>query len=481
MARVDSLQQGSWNGVVFQYLDAGWNPGLRGQLHEYPNRDQGYFEPLGKRTAQFTLDVFVVGDDWIQQRQALAQAFGSGTGTLIHPLDGRMSAICIDVQIKETVTELGRVGLTVTFLPGNQAQQPAQPDTGGGIDTASSTAQTASQATFSNSFAYQNEPVDVQAAAQNALGDALDAIGAAAGFVGGVVNTVENTIGAATAWFNYGLSSVGTVIRIVLNEVSAVLGTNLTVDQLTVSWAGNLGSTASAIAILGSYPALPQQLAALVEGLSGLEPTGSGDPFVSWSQQRRAGVSRTVLVAASSTDASAGYVTQTTGGYSADTVRSVFQQQLTLATTMARPSPAVGADPQSTTNANAISDVVRQAALIEAAGAFSAIPFTSRQDAFIARDQIASALDAECNLVTDGTVRLALSALRLSVIADAKARSAGLPDVRTAMLSLAMPALVMAAALYDDPGMAADLVARNGVINPLFMPAGVSLEVLSSG
>ncbi len=43
MARVDSLYQGSslWNGVEFLFLDAGWNPGLRGQLHEYPDSDQG--------------------------------------------------------------------------------------------------------------------------------------------------------------------------------------------------------------------------------------------------------------------------------------------------------------------------------------------------------------------------------------------------------------------------------------------------------
>jgi prophage DNA circulation protein len=80
MSRVDNIYQGSWNGVEFLCLDAGWSFGQRGQLHEYPDRDKGYFEPLGARTDQYTLDIFLVGDDWVQQRQDLVTAFKANNG-----------------------------------------------------------------------------------------------------------------------------------------------------------------------------------------------------------------------------------------------------------------------------------------------------------------------------------------------------------------------------------------------------------------
>lgn len=153
MARADSLYQGSWNGVEFLFLDAGWNPGLRGQLHEYPDRDDGYFERLGKRKSQLTLDVFLVGDDWMQQRKDLEEAFGSGEGTLVHPVAGRMSAICLDVRIQETVTELGRVGLTVTLIPGNTPLESAATDTGADVDKASGDASDAADGDFDQAFA----------------------------------------------------------------------------------------------------------------------------------------------------------------------------------------------------------------------------------------------------------------------------------------------------------------------------------------
>ena len=46
---------------------------------------------------------------------------------------------------------------------------------------------------------------------------------------------------------------------------------------------------------------------------------------------------------------------------------------------------------------------------------------------------------------------------------------------------LAIPALVLAHRLYDDPSWDADIVARNDVVHPGFVPGGVDLQVLSNG
>jgi prophage DNA circulation protein len=96
-------------------------------------------------------------------------------------------------------------------------------------------------------------------------------------------------------------------------------------------------------------------------------------------------------------------------------------------------------------------------------------------------EAMADAIDAECNLAESAPVRIALQYLRIAVVNDARTRSQALPDVIALTLPREIPAVVLAARLYDDPGLAADLVARNGVDNALFMPAGVALEVLTHG
>lgn len=56
------------------------------------------------------------------------------------------------------------------------------------------------------------------------------------------------------------------------------------------------------------------------------------------------------------------------------------------------------------------------------------------------------------------------------------------PNLATAnilRLSEPVPSLVLAYNLYGDPNRESELVSRNGIANPLFLPAGVDLEVLS--
>lgn len=313
------------------------------------------------------------------------------------------------------------------------------------------------------------------------LGSVLDTIATIAGFPDLVAGGALGIANGATAWFSFAVGADGAVTRTVVNDVFALTGFNPTVEQLRVSWAADLATTRASLPLVMAYGGLGPHLRALVRGLSALQPTGSGDPFRGWAWQRRVGVARTVMRAASATDASAGQARTTIGGYSAETIQAVFAQQLQLAAAVARPAPVRGAAAKATININAIADIVRRAALIEAAGAFAAMPFDSREDAFQARDRLAAAIDDEVSLAESGTVRTAFRALRLAVIADARARSVGLPDAVQITLAREVPAIVLAARLYDDPGMAADLVARNHIDNPLFMPADQPITVLTDG
>jgi prophage DNA circulation protein len=53
-----------------------------------------------------------------------------------------------------------------------------------------------------------------------------------------------------------------------------------------------------------------------------------------------------------------------------------------------------------------------------------------------------------------------------------------LEKISEVALEESLPALVLAYRLYGDANRADELVLRNGITHPLFLPAGVEMEVL---
>jgi len=64
----DSLLPASFRGVGFFIEKAVVPAGRKGQLHEFPQRDEPYFESLGKQSKVHTLTGFIVGPDCFEQR-----------------------------------------------------------------------------------------------------------------------------------------------------------------------------------------------------------------------------------------------------------------------------------------------------------------------------------------------------------------------------------------------------------------------------
>ncbi|HVJ53447.1 MAG TPA: DNA circularization N-terminal domain-containing protein [Aliidongia sp.] len=510
MAFRDSIRQGSFRGVSFKYEDAGGDNGRRGQKHEYPKRDVPLWEDLGRKGRQYRLDVFVVGADWNKQRDALIAACDQpGLGTLVHPLLGNLTVACSDCAWQESVTTLGRTDFSLTFEEGapHDFTSSASPDTGSAVDNAGTAASQASQTSFASSFNTSGLASKVPAGAATSLLGATSAVQGAIGFV------KDQVAGGAGGWFSYVTDGVK-FVQAQYNDVAgavrlatgAVNGVIASANQ-AVTWVANLTNLQGAGGILGSIDGLGQNLAGLVNRVSGLFTTGSGDAFTSWAQQRTAGPAATVTVnafAASVTAAAPGAAinaflsgtppapqgsappaTKSTGGYNAATIQNVFTLQLQIASALARPAmpPAQPgtADAQVTTNAFALYDVMRQQAIVEAAGALSAFPFSTGDQAQTMSGQLTSAIDNELATVTDDNVFDAMRALRIAIIQDVAARSAGLPDTVSMTLQASLPAVVLAFRLYGDPSQAADIIARNDIRNPMFLPSGTAIEVLSNG
>lgn len=135
---------------------------------------------------------------------------------------------------------------------------------------------------------------------------------------------------------------------------------------------------------------------------------------------------------------------------------------------------------QQVTNRAAVQALVRRTALVEAAKASSVVEYASREDAIAVRDNLATRLEAEAEAVaTPDPVYFALTDLRVAVVNDIQTRAADLARLVQYTPRATVPAIVLAYQIYEDPGRADEITARNKVRHPGFVPGGRPLEVLS--
>lgn len=145
-------------------------------------------------------------------------------------------------------------------------------------------------------------------------------------------------------------------------------------------------------------------------------------------------------------------------------------------------APVTPARAAQAANQAALVGLVRQAAAGEAAQCVAQIDFTSYQDAAGIRDDVADLIDGVALTAGDAgddQAYDALLALRLAVIADVTARGASLARIFAYPHLVVEPALVIAQRLYGDATRDLEIVARNDIRHPGFVPAGISLELLS--
>lgn len=115
----DLRREASFRGVPF-WVDSDSVPvGRRTQLHEYPKRDQPMVEDMGRQTREYKFEGFVVGSDFIEQRDLLLKALDQpGPGELVHPWFGRLTVTAGKCEISHARNELGMVRFNLSFIDG---------------------------------------------------------------------------------------------------------------------------------------------------------------------------------------------------------------------------------------------------------------------------------------------------------------------------------------------------------------------------
>lgn len=170
------LRAGSFRGAAFKIRSHQKEGGRRVQEHEFPQLEQNRSEDLGRKIGRFTLDLYVIADDYFPARNALEAALlKEGPGELIHPYLGRMTVQAGDYVLSETVDE-GRIArFTVKFSEAGSGQFPQQlVDSIASVSSGADEFITSSTSSFEDIYSVANAPAFVVQSAADALTKVAD-------------------------------------------------------------------------------------------------------------------------------------------------------------------------------------------------------------------------------------------------------------------------------------------------------------------
>ena len=105
----DNYKQGSFRGVEFKEQSYSETGGRRIVTNKYPERDKIDYDDLGDDEDVLSLDLYVIGDDVWEQREALKAALREpGPGNLVHPSLGTFEVVIDTWSCSERET-VGRI------------------------------------------------------------------------------------------------------------------------------------------------------------------------------------------------------------------------------------------------------------------------------------------------------------------------------------------------------------------------------------
>lgn len=449
----DDLQPGSFRGVPFLIDDSTAQVGRRVALHEYPLRDTPWGEDLGRRARRFAVDCLVLGTDYMSARDALIAALETaGAGTLVHPYFGTRSVVVSDaVEVRESTREGGVARFRIPFAESGEKLEPASvTDTPSVVNAASASAQAQLAASFANGqYSVSGWPAWLGASAMTdlntfnqqlmALRDSIPSLPSAVTAFNGLLSNFSATL----------TSLVSTPFDLGAGVVSLVLG-------------------------LGTLARQPLDALSLYTQLQGFGASWS-NPAPATPARAQQAANRTALVTlvqglalaqAAATSAQVPAQTQAAPLPVASAAAPVWTVPVVSPIT-GLPLPSA---PQLVAPQTADSQQLAAPATVQG--------YDTAQAAAQVRESITEAIDTAC-LTADDPSYLQWRDLRAGVVADLSARAAALPSLVSFVPATTLPALVLAWRLFGDATRDAEIVSRNDVPYPGFVPGGQALEVLS--
>lgn len=429
------LRAASFRGAPFGVTGSDSELGKRTAHHEYPQKNKGWVEELGKLDASLRVEAFVVGPDYAAARDKLLDACHKpGAGDLVHPHLGRRRVVCVGVSVREASDAGGMATFQISFLEADDALYPqAATDDLAAVDEA---------ADFS-----------LEAILEDALGE-IDLSGA------------SQVIESVTAVVDQALDAVAYVRGLARGDWRSMLRFVPGLSHLY-----GLGTTLFSLVDLRFLVSADAGHLLAAGATAFIDPAGT--------MARVAGQVRALTPLAGSPDAALAAQRRLWGfGGTAGLAQPADVPAALL--TLPAIDPITLGRARTKANQAAIAGLIARTALVEAARVATFTTPASYDDAVALRDEIADAFDAHLDVASDSVFRR-LSALRATTLRAITTRSVDLPRLRRVTPAVTLPALVLAYDIHGDAGLADEILSRNKIPHPGFVAGGQALEVLRHG
>lgn len=480
----EQLRPAAFRGVPFFVTSAEQTAGRRTQLHEYPLRDKPLAQDMGRATRFPRFQAFVIGSDFVSEAKRLIEALEQpGAGELVHPLLGSMTVSVLEPASVVFDEELGKATFQLSFVEAGELANPqASTATQAVTRTAASGLLTQTAGLFGKVFqtiGYVNQVAQT----------ALAVYGVAQSVIRNPLAFGLRLFGLNSTWGNlqslYGIFS---------NPAGLGRATNARINAASFAASGAFPTDAAvATAVNGLrlaaiHPALADPL-----GRSCLHAASAAIPFIP------AGMT------AENARVQSQYLGKLAGYASASDLQTspAGWQSCPPLPHSASVTPVNG---QAYANAAMQMQQVRLALLANAAALTSLHSCAVYDDATGLRDQLCHALGQESLALSDfarvipigdaartatgqdatpsplaalEAVQTALADMRAAVWADLTLRSRDSARLKTVTLTESTPALVLAYDLYADANRQTEIIARNRVARPLFIPPS-TIKVLAA-
>lgn len=179
MAWQTQLQPASFRNTPFKVEQHDASGGRRVASHEYPMRDKPFTQDLGRKQRKYTVQAFVLGSDYMAQRDALMQALElPGAGLLVHPYLGRLQVNVDSYSVSESTARGGMATFTLHCVEaGSQPAPVSSINTQAQVQGACRKLNDANVRAFERTFTTKNQLQVVVKKAEESLKDVAQQLG----------------------------------------------------------------------------------------------------------------------------------------------------------------------------------------------------------------------------------------------------------------------------------------------------------------
>lgn len=433
------LQKAYWRGVPFSVTAQAVRKGRKIAVHDYPFRDGGWVEDLGRSQQVYQFTGYLLGDFAPMLQRALDAACEiPGPGVLIHPSLGAVRVSLLSATSSVRKERMRVIEVSFEFMEQGSSLFPS-------IITA----------TIGKVLSYVTDALP--ALATDLIGGAVTAAAL------GVVVLGE---GSAVASSFAGACQVAAA-----NPASLVsMAVGLPAPDATTTYGRYADASATTALPVGTTIA---SLQADLAAQRALVIVTSADAVTAASLFSVATASDVIGSLVAVTEVARATMTSPTDQVAAMVQLSTF--------TYGDNAGGIGLSGDIAAMRDALSAACRRAALLSLARAAAAYQPESYDDAAALRTTVAAVFDVEITAAGDAgedASYIALKNLRAAIIEDLTARGASLPLVETVRLPSSLPSLVVSYRIYKDSSRSGQITARSRAVHPAFCPT--TMQVLAA-